>query len=233
MPSNTWRRKQNVRIALIDGLEFFLIFFVLITASGHKKLQRIHISVSPSGIDTFDIVTGETLHRISIYKISYCSADAAHRNIFAFIAGDADNEHSDNENETLKCYAYICPNRKIAHKLTLTVAKCFQRAYDQWTKSEQRRKSVAESTMKMQMAQISERRRRQSELQTVPCEGEKIQQRNLLIDFNGDFGVETEPQRNFFQNTWISFEDTPNEFGNKWIEAVELSNWTLFLFIFI
>lgn len=177
--------------------------------ASNKKLQRINISVCPNGIETFDVVTGETLHRISIYKISYCSADAAHSNVFAFIAGVGDDGF-ESENEALKCYAYICPNRKIARKLTLTVAKSFQQAYDLWSKSEHRRKSIAESTIEPKEAVISEKRR-QSEVQMIGNDVKKGQQRNLLIDFNeeSDPGMlPSEAQSNFFQTTWISFEET-------------------------
>lgn len=176
-------------------------------------MQRINISVCPNGIETFDVVTGETLHRISIYKISYCSADAAHSNVFAFIAGIGDDDF-ESENEALKCYAYVCPNRKIARKLTLTVAKSFQQAYDQWSKSEKRRKSIAESSVKLQTAIISEKRR-QSESKIIEGRDPKTgPQRNLLIDFNDEEdsssgSVSPEPHTNFFQNTWISFDDTP------------------------
>lgn len=176
--------------------------------ASNKKSQRINISVCPNGIETFDDVTGETLHRISIYKISYCSADATHSNVFAFIAGIGDDSF-ESENEALKCYAYICPNRKVARKLTLTVAKSFQQAYEQWAKSEQRRKSIAESSMH---PQVASEKRRQSESQLHERDVKKIQQRNLLIDFDEDFSsgsASPEPSTNFFQNTWISFEDTP------------------------
>lgn len=167
----------------------------------------------PNGIETFDVVTGETLHRISIYKISYCSADAVHSNVFAFIAGSGE-DNFESKNEALKCYAYICPNRKIARKLTLTVAQSFQRAYDIWSKSEQRRKTKAESSPKLQSG-INSEKRRQSELQIsiATRDVKKMHHRNLLIDFNGEElssgSVSPEPPQNFFQNTWISFDDTP------------------------
>lgn len=217
MPSNIWFRRQNVSVAVVHHLKCKkktnkqnIHFFRLIPAS-NKKLQRINISVCPNGIETFDVVTGETLHRISIYKISYCSADAAHSNVFAFIAGIGDDSF-EGENEALKCYAYICPNRKIARKLTLTVAKSFQQAYDLWSKSEKRRKSIAESSVKLQTAVTSEKRRQSESQIIIDPVAKKTQQRNLLIDFNEDSSSESvspESQAIFFQNTWISFEETP------------------------
>lgn len=39
------------------------------------------------------------------FRISYCSADAAHDHVFAFIAT--------NSNETMECHAFLCPKRKM------------------------------------------------------------------------------------------------------------------------
>jgi hypothetical protein len=39
------------------------------------------------------------------FRISYCSADATHDHVFAFIAT--------NSNETLECHAFLCPKRKM------------------------------------------------------------------------------------------------------------------------
>lgn len=132
--------------------------------------------------------------------------------MFAFIAGIGD-DNFESENEALRCYAYICPNRKVARKLTLTVAKSFQQAYEQWSKSEQRRKSIAESSIK---PQVASEKRHQSESQLHDCDVKKIQQQSLLIDLNEDLSsgsASPEPPTNFFQNTWISFEDKP---GSLW-----------------
>ena len=43
--------------------------------------------------------------RLSISRISYCSADATYDRVFAFIAT--------NKNETLECHAFLCPKRKM------------------------------------------------------------------------------------------------------------------------
>lgn len=102
-------------------------------------MQRLNLSVCPKGIETFDTITGETLHRISIYKVSYCSADASHSNVFAFIASpnDDDNINKCNPADDLTCYAFLCAKRRIAYNLTVTVAKNFERAFDSWKRSEQ------------------------------------------------------------------------------------------------
>lgn len=61
-------------------------------------------------------------------RISYCSADATHDHVFAFIAT--------NLNETMECHAFLCPKRKMAQTVTLTVAQAFNTAYQVWQLSQ-------------------------------------------------------------------------------------------------
>lgn len=61
-------------------------------------------------------------------RISYCSADATHDHVFAFIAT--------NLNETMECHAFLCPKRKMAQTVTLTVAQAFNTAYEAWQQSQ-------------------------------------------------------------------------------------------------
>jgi len=61
-------------------------------------------------------------------RISYCSADATHDHVFAFIAT--------NLNETMECHAFLCPKRKMAQTVTLTVAQAFNTAYQAWQLSQ-------------------------------------------------------------------------------------------------
>lgn len=61
-------------------------------------------------------------------RISYCSADATHDHVFAFIAT--------NLNETMECHAFLCPKRKMAQTVTLTVAQAFNTAYEAWQLSQ-------------------------------------------------------------------------------------------------
>lgn len=62
------------------------------------------------------------------FRISYCSADATHDHVFAFIAT--------NLNETMECHAFLCPKRKMAQTVTLTVAQAFNTAYQAWQLSQ-------------------------------------------------------------------------------------------------
>ncbi|KAJ9581813.1 hypothetical protein L9F63_003882, partial [Diploptera punctata] len=97
-------------------------------ASG-KKLQRVAISVNLHGIKVVDMATDDTHLEVSIYRISYCSADATHDHVFAFIAT--------NSNETMECHAFLCPKRKMAQAVTLTVAQSFNTAYELWQLSQE------------------------------------------------------------------------------------------------
>ncbi|XP_050839323.1 low density lipoprotein receptor adapter protein 1 isoform X1 [Serinus canaria] len=93
-------------------------------ASG-KKLQKVTLKVSPRGIVLRDSRTNELIENISIYRISYCTADKAHDKVFAYIA-------QSQQSESLECHAFLCPKRKMAQAVTLTVAQAFRLAFEFW-----------------------------------------------------------------------------------------------------
>jgi Phosphotyrosine interaction domain (PTB/PID) len=120
----------------------------LIAASkSQKKLPDVTIAISPKGIETSDAVTDEPMLHVPIYKISYCSIDAAHDTIFAFVSSQNENEaksfesknsqqfgapespvgqlesSSLEEEEGLVLHAFQCQKRKVAHNVTMTVAR--------------------------------------------------------------------------------------------------------------
>lgn len=148
-----------------------------------------------------DTVTSETLMRVSIYKISYCSADAAHGNVFAFV-GSEDKDSRSADEESLVCFAFLCPKRKVAHKVTLTVARSFDAAYQIWRESDQRKKYNFAQRQNLKNIQSTE------EQQT-----DNVEIRSLLIDFNSEITAEIcgKDHRKLLQNTWISFEDNDND----------------------
>lgn len=180
-------------------------------------MQRLKLSICPKGIETFDAITGETLHRISIYKISYCSADAAHSNVFAFIAGRPAASIHDyvgtDDTDELTCYAFICAKRKIAHSLTITVAKNFERAFELWKHTDQRK-----IEHKCELDRLNEGGGQTSAIKSnhhldeLNC-NQSDNRRNLLIDFNSDACDDTQPdaerQRQILQTRWVSFDDEP------------------------
>ncbi|XP_062851832.1 low density lipoprotein receptor adapter protein 1b isoform X2 [Trichomycterus rosablanca] len=93
-------------------------------ASG-KKLQKVTLKVSPRGIILYDSASNQLIENISIYRISYCTADKMHDKVFAYIA---QSQH----NETLECHAFLCTKKKVAQAVTLTVAQAFKVAFEFW-----------------------------------------------------------------------------------------------------
>lgn len=70
---------------------------------------------------------------MSIYRISYCSADATFDRVVAFIAT--------NKNETFECHAFLTSKRKIAQAAALTISQAFNIAFEKWQeKSESKSK---------------------------------------------------------------------------------------------
>ncbi|XP_048206501.1 low density lipoprotein receptor adapter protein 1 isoform X2 [Perognathus longimembris pacificus] len=109
-------------------------------ASG-KKLQKVTLKVSPRGIILTDNLTNQLIENVSIYRISYCTADKMHDKVFAYIA---QSQHSEN----LECHAFLCTKRKMAQAVTLTVAQAFKVAFEFWQVSkeekEKREKAIQE-----------------------------------------------------------------------------------------
>ncbi|XP_032719696.1 low density lipoprotein receptor adapter protein 1 isoform X3 [Lontra canadensis] len=98
-------------------------------ASG-KKLQKVTLKVSPRGIILTDNITNQLIENVSIYRISYCTADKMHDKVFAYIA---QSQH----NENLECHAFLCTKRKVAQAVTLTVAQAFKVAFEFWQVSKE------------------------------------------------------------------------------------------------
>ncbi|KAK1340356.1 hypothetical protein QTO34_018924 [Cnephaeus nilssonii] len=98
-------------------------------ASG-KKLQKVTLKVSPRGIILTDGITNQLIENVSIYRISYCTADKMHGKVFAYIA---QSQH----NENLECHAFLCTKRKMAQAVTLTVAQAFKVAFEFWQVSKE------------------------------------------------------------------------------------------------
>merc|ERR1711892_179222 len=101
-----------------------------------RKLSRVALMVSVKGIKMSDLETGKTTFDFSIYRISYCSADATFTHVFAFIAV--------NLNESLECHAFLGRKQKIAQAATLSIAKAFNLAFDRWKEKSEEEKLNAE-----------------------------------------------------------------------------------------
>ncbi|XP_058855614.1 low density lipoprotein receptor adapter protein 1-B-like [Acipenser ruthenus] len=106
-------------------------------ASG-KKLQKVTLKVSPRGIILYDSASNQLMENISIYRISYCTADKMHDKVFAYIA-------QSQQNETLECHAFLCTKRKVAQAVTLTVAQSFRVAFEFWQAAKEEKEKRVKS----------------------------------------------------------------------------------------
>ncbi|XP_028250972.1 low density lipoprotein receptor adapter protein 1b isoform X1 [Parambassis ranga] len=106
-------------------------------ASG-KKLQKVTLSVSPRGIILHDSASNQLIENISIYRISYCTADKMHDKVFAYIV-------QSQRNETLECHAFLCSKRKMAQAVTLTVAQAFRVAFEFWQAAKEEKEKRVKS----------------------------------------------------------------------------------------
>lgn len=162
----------------------------------------------------FDATTGETMMQVSIYKISYCSADAAHSDVFAFVGTDDFGEGIDPLDEQLVCYAFLCPKRKIAQKVTLTVAHCFEQAYQIWQENTQRKQYQMERRARKMGNSIGSTgtgsgctsKNQESESSNSCSEDDT----HDMIDLQSDDICGIERHRGLLQNTWVSFAEEPS-----------------------
>ncbi|XP_055642654.1 low density lipoprotein receptor adapter protein 1-like [Toxorhynchites rutilus septentrionalis] len=206
---------------------------IITAAKGTKKLQRVTLSISPKGIEMVDVALGETLLQISIYNISYCSADAAHDHVFAFVGTTTTPESEVKEMSFRKdteevefegplvCYAFLCQKRKMAQTVTLTVARSFERAYQIWQNkqfhAERKRKQLEKLNANNRASSSTAMNRAGSGGLLKPKESkDEADSKSLLIDFNSGTADEicSKDHRDLLQNTWVSFDDdqSPQDF---------------------
>ncbi|XP_029592126.1 low density lipoprotein receptor adapter protein 1-A [Salmo trutta] len=185
--------------------------------AGGKKPQKVSLKVSPQGIMLYDSLTNQLLDNISIYRISYCTADKLHDKVFAYISQNT-------LNGTLECHAYLCSKRKVAQAVTLTVAQAFRVAFEFWqvAKEEKRVKSgsAGEATGSSQL---------EGSNSLASLKGEDVAMGNLLdleerthvavvLETNGneEFQVDdhTAPENIDYNNTvWEIEEDLDEAFS--------------------
>lgn len=99
----------------------------------NKKMQRVRLDISPKGIVVNDLDAQEQLLNISIYRISYCSADAANARVFAVVEG----KPSAGAGESHVVHVFVCARRKQARALALSLAHAFNDAYQAWQATNQ------------------------------------------------------------------------------------------------
>ncbi|XP_037100966.1 low density lipoprotein receptor adapter protein 1-B isoform X3 [Syngnathus acus] len=106
--------------------------------AGAKKFRKVTLTISPKGIVITDTDTADLVENVSIYRISYCTADKSQDKVFAYVSQSAFNE-------TLECHAFLCQKKKIAQAVTLTVAQAFKVALDLWELAQQDKSRKARS----------------------------------------------------------------------------------------
>ncbi|MBN3293652.1 ARH protein, partial [Polypterus senegalus] len=138
-------------------------------ASG-KKLQKVTLKASPRGIILYDSSTHQLIENVSIYRISYCTADKMHDKVFAYIA---QSQH----NETLECHAFLCTKRKVAQAVTLTVAQAFRVAFEFWQAAKEEKEKRLKSGSDGEVASSSQS---ESSASLASLRGGEVATGNLL-----------------------------------------------------
>ncbi|XP_051520126.1 low density lipoprotein receptor adapter protein 1a isoform X1 [Myxocyprinus asiaticus] len=162
-------------------------------ASG-KKLPKIALKVSPQGIVLCDSVSNQLIENISIYRISYCTADKMHDKVFAFIA-------QNQQNEALECHAFLCAKRKVAQAVTLTVAQAFRVAFEFWevAKEEREQRVKWDSVGETSNSSQSERSVSMTSLKGGAVATENLLDIDVIVE---NVDNHTEPNNNNTTTVW-------------------------------
>ncbi|XP_053204389.1 low density lipoprotein receptor adapter protein 1-A-like [Panonychus citri] len=89
-----------------------------------KSLRKVVLTIKPTGISCKDALNDDEIFDISIYRISYCSADANYDRVVAFIAT--------NVNETHECHAFLTRKDEVARACALTISQAFSIAFEKY-----------------------------------------------------------------------------------------------------
>lgn len=164
-----------------------------------KKIPRVNLAISLKGVAVTD-PQGNDILKISIYRISNCSTDASHPQIFSFTSTDA--------TETTECHAFSCAKRKLAETVALTVAHAFTTAYEAWR--------ILPSTKQFQSAMEHQTHSSNvEELPTINEEEKSDDKEEKLIELDEDPSPlikipRTTPRSRLqmqLQRPWVSFDD--------------------------
>ncbi|XP_011610337.1 low density lipoprotein receptor adapter protein 1 isoform X1 [Takifugu rubripes] len=151
---------------------------VAMARAGAKKFRKVTLTVSPKGIIITDAETADLIEDVSVYRISYCTADKTQDKVFAYVS-------QSQFNETLECHAFLCQKKKIAQAVTLTVAQAFKVALDLWEIAQEDKSKKARSCCS---CAARDRQTEATERQCIPAEPEPLK----------PAGVEEKLRRPFF-----------------------------------
>lgn len=171
-----------------------------------KRLQTVNLNISIQGISITD-VQGNDILKISIYRISNCSTDAAHRQIFSFISTDS--------NEIPECHAFLCSKRKVAQTVTLAVANAFSTAYQVWRKLPHSNDDVKllQSAKENQKNNLNHISTSNYPISNNILESSDAVKEERLIDFDSEplteeiFFMDNWTASSYPKKEWVSFED--------------------------
>lgn len=174
-----------------------------------RKLIKVCLKVTPHGIKVTSMDNKETMLDVSIYRISFCTADKNHDKLFAFIARNSINE-------TMECHAFYCAKQKIAQAVTLSVSQAFNLAKDMWESAKNRKNNENSA----QNVHESSPRLTESSHSTPPVPARKIQsapQINSLTDSHPRL-PKPESTRSFFTEStashrpgWQTFDESSED----------------------
>ncbi|XP_051520127.1 low density lipoprotein receptor adapter protein 1a isoform X2 [Myxocyprinus asiaticus] len=183
-------------------------------ASG-KKLPKIALKVSPQGIVLCDSVSNQLIENISIYRISYCTADKMHDKVFAFIA-------QNQQNEALECHAFLCAKRKVAQAVTLTVAQAFRVAFEFWevAKEEREQRVKWDSVGETSNSSQSERSVSMTSLKGGAVATENLLDIDVIVE---NVDNHTEPNNNNTTTVWEMDDGLEEAFSSCSMDSYEYS----------
>ncbi|XP_052810675.1 low density lipoprotein receptor adapter protein 1-A-like [Mya arenaria] len=144
--------------------------------SQNRKLIKVSLKVTPAGIKVVSMEDKDTLIDVSIYRISFCTADKNHDKVFAFIARNTINE-------TMECHAFYCAKNKIAQAVTLSVSQAFNLAKDKWEKQKNQNNTQNNKTSKEEQ---NSRLQAASQFTFAPALPPRKIQSAPVIDLNSD-----------------------------------------------
>lgn len=199
---------------------------IIALSKSQKKLSEVKISITPKGIEAFEAITEDPILQVPIYKISYCSVDAAHDTIFSFVCSDKEENFEANQfgspdssssrlesssslddDSDLMLHAFQCNKRKIATNVTLSVARSFERAF-QIYQNEQFLKEMREK--KTNKENINDSQNNAVNIRSIISNGKNDDDAKCLIDLDEgpqlNHLYEKARSRDYLQNTWVSFE---------------------------
>lgn len=204
---------ENISVEAVKGIIKF--------AKASRKIQSVNIAISLKGIAVLDL-KGEELLNISIYRISNCSTDPSHRQVFSFVSTDA--------HETTECHAFLCTKRRTAETVTLAVAHAFSTAYEAWrilpstvevVEAVERRASLVEKNNQQNQARDAEILNNKSHQQQIDMlfedekENDKFVRKHLSVERLIDLGDDEDdadstkliPINTCDKDKWVSFEE--------------------------